>query len=469
MVPKMINALKRLVARLRSRAFGAPETCAYFSRLIAEVEETKRNFLVTGAAGTGKTTFLRCLLKRTRRNTVVLAPTGLAALNVGGQTIHSFFKLRPQDPIDPKSIVFSPLRAHLYRAIEILVIDEISMVRSDLLSAIDKVLRLHRASESPFGGCQVVLVGDYFQLPPVVRQELEPILQNLFGGPFFFDAPVFRESAFRCFDLGKVFRQSDSEFIDLLGRARTASLSDEDLVRLNSRHVSLVGRAPKEAVVLTTKRKASSQINREHLSKLPGDPVTYEAALDGSMRDRHQARLKGADTSNVPDDDEADDFPAPLRLRLKLGARIIMLRNDSRKRWVNGSIGSVRSLSPDSIGVKLASGFHLIERETWDQVAFDSRGSQIESRVQGAFRQFPMRLAWALTIHKAQGQSLDCVSLELAGGAFAAGQSYVALSRCTRFDGLYLSSELRRQDVFLDTRVQHFHERVHHTVYGDAA
>lgn len=316
-----------------------PLDVEYFRPVLDLLNGTTKSALVTGKAGTGKSTFLRYFVANTGKRLVVLAPTGLAALNVKGQTIHAFFKFKP-GLLEPEDLRFHPLRAHLYRAIDALVIDEVSMVRVDLMNAIDLSLRRHRGNSEPFGGVQLILIGDLFQLPPVTPDQLAEHCVKKYGGPYFFNAPVFA-SGFNlaCFELSRVMRQQSRPFVDLLGRVRIAAQTDEDLIRLHDRHVSVTGPAPDAAVVLTTTNPIASRINRAGLAALPGDETAYEAVLSGSLKATYDRLLLKCQGN--PDQLERaleTSFPVSIRLTLKPGAKLIMIKNDSRKRWVNGSL-----------------------------------------------------------------------------------------------------------------------------------
>lgn len=391
---------------------------------------------ITGKAGTGKSTLLHYLHATTTKAVAVVAPTGIAAINVGGQTIHSFFHFQPQ-VIKPHEL--RPCRdASLMRRLDMLIVDEVSMVRADLMDGIDAALRLNRGRpQTPFGGVQIVLIGDLFQLPPVVReQEVKDYLHHRYGAPYFFGAPALRTTAFGVIDLQKVYRQTDTVFLDLLNKIRERRLDGNTLELLNSR-VTAFGclEDRSEYVTLTPTNEAAFQINMAFLKRLPMPETDFEAVVAGKFD-------RGA-------------YPTDPTLRLRRGARVMMLKNDPSKRWVNGTMGTVSELSPEQVCVAINGSSHQVERYTWENVeyCFDRNTGRIDQRVVGKFQQYPLRLAWALTIHKSQGQTLDRVCLDLGAGAFAHGQTYVALSRCTSLQGIALSRPIFPTDVIFDDAV----------------
>lgn len=391
---------------------------------------------VTGRAGTGKSTLLHLLVEETRRRVAVVAPTGLAAINVGGQTIHSFFRL------PPRFVDVRELRAlrhtTVMKNIDLLVIDEVSMVRSDLMDGIDHTLRLNRRSDEPFGGVQLALFGDLWQLPPVVR---EPELKEYFaahGGPWFFQAKAWQECGGGSVELGRIYRQQDDPgFMRILQQVRDGEPDDEAMGLLNGR---VVGRAildgPDAPIVLTGTNQAAFRENSRRLSALGGKLVNYAAEVTGRF--------------------DPGAFPTEPELLLRAGARVMFLKNDPEQRWVNGSFGTVVALGDEGPTVELADGTaHLVKPSAWENIAYqyDRPGKQITREVVGSYRQLPLRLGWAITIHKSQGQTFDHVYVDLAGGAFSHGQVYVALSRCRSLAGLTLARPVRQQEVLLDFSV----------------
>lgn len=398
------------------------------------IRDGEGHLFVTGRAGTGKSTLLRALRAATDQELVVVAPTGLAAVNVGGQTIHSFFGLPPR-LIRPDDIRRSR-NGQVMRKLAFLVIDEVSMVRSDLMWAIDQSLRVNRGRpREPFGGVRLVLFGDLHQLPPVVQEaEVATHLEQEFGGPFFFSVPALREGAgTQRLELTQVFRQSDEALISVLNRIRDGEANEEDLAELNARvaPIRTLGEGEK-FVILTPTNAAAQRINTAYLDALPGRAHTYEAGITGDFT-----------TASHPTDSA---------LILKPGAKVILLRNDPDRRWVNGTIARIARLEEKKVFVEVAGREHELEPASWEQrrYAYDKTEEKIVGTVAGTFRQYPVRLAWALTIHKAQGLTLDNVYIDLGRGTFAHGQAYVALSRCRSLEGLALARTLTPRDILFD-------------------
>ena len=402
-----------------------------YAPLLEDVLTSRRNLFLTGRAGTGKTTLLKKILRMVGDKAVVLAPTGLAAVNAGGQTIHSFFKFPPRllDKADVKK-----MRAQrMVRAIDTMVIDEISMVRSDMLQCIDEMLRLNRSDGRPFGGVRMILSGDLHQLPPVVEAQVEPILQDTFGGPWFFKAHSFGHAQFRLAALKHVFRQEDETFIGILNGMRNGRLSREQVEVLDSRVTKRsAAEASETHIVLTPNNNAAWRINQRRLEELPGEPYAFECSTDGQYEER--------------------SFPTDAVLELKVGARVMLIKNDHQGRWVNGSIGTVEALSDKDAYVSINGETHRIAPQAWEKYRyeFDSDKKSVNRQVVGSFRQLPLRLAYAVTIHKSQGMTLDNVYIDFDNGMFAHGQSYVAFSRCRSLEGLELSRQLRPRDIIID-------------------
>lgn len=392
------------------------------------------NLFITGRAGTGKSTLLRCLARGIGEQGVIVAPTGLAAVNVGGQTIHSFFGLPPR-LIRPDDIKRSR-NGRLMREMSLLIIDEVSMVRSDLMWAIDQSLRLNRGRpREPFGGIRLVLFGDMHQLPPVVQEvEVARHLEDVHGGPFFFSHSALRDGAGTVLlELEQVFRQSDPRFLSVLNHIREGEIGEQDMEVLNE-CVNPV-RTLQEGepyVILTPTNAAASRINLAYLDALPGQPQAFEASVTGEF--------------------SAGAQPTDQTLVLKPGAKVIMLRNDPDRRWVNGSIARIGRVTDKRVWIEIGGKEHEIEPASWEsrRYAFDQAANKIVETIAGSFKQFPVRLAWALTIHKSQGLTLDKVYIDLGRGTFAHGQTYVALSRCRTLEGLALARPLRTTDVNFD-------------------
>ncbi|MFN0013904.1 MAG: ATP-dependent RecD-like DNA helicase [Saprospiraceae bacterium] len=418
-----------------------------FRYALDALEKEGRSMFVTGRAGTGKSTLLQLFKNTTRRKTAVLAPTGVAALNVHGQTIHSFFGFPPRI-ITPQEASRRTSRKdllRLYRNLETLVVDEISMVRADILDGINLFLQVNRENMAPFGGVQVVLFGDPFQLPPVVTND--PVERSYFtdyyDSPYFFSAKVFRESDFapEMLELGKVFRQESRHFLRLLEAVRINELDHDDLESLNIRH--LPGFAETEGYITLCARNATAdRINRDELLRLTGREQVYLAEVKGQF--------------------DPALFPAEAALKLREGAQVMFVKNDPEKQFVNGTIGRVAELRAERVVVAVEDADGKKRTITvapleWEIVRYKaSPAGDIETESIGSFRQFPLRLAWAITIHKSQGKTFDRVLLDLGSGAFEHGQLYVALSRCRTLEGVVLRQPIRQQDVITDERVTEF-------------
>src|SRR6478609_829528 len=402
------------------------------------IQHTNRSVFLTGKAGSGKTTFLKHIISNTRKNGVVVAPTGVAAINAGGVTMHSFFQL-PFGPYIPgmqkrfngvevsdsyslfKNIRFSADKRELIRELELLVIDEVSMVRCDMLDAMDAILRYFRKSDQPFGGVQVLYIGDMYQLPPVAKNEEWELLRDFYESPFFFHSQAVLNSPPLYIELKKIYRQSDQQFIELLNRIRNNEAQREDLQLLNKKFDNQFNPAAGENyITLCTHNYKADSVNAAELAKLKGTVHRFRGSITGEFSDKA--------------------LPTEMELQLKEGAQIIFIKNDSDplKRYYNGKLAIVKSLGEDEIRVKFPdSGQELtIERETWRNVryAYDREKESVEEEEIGSFSQFPIRLAWAITIHKSQGLTFQKAIID-AGASFTAGQVYVALSRCTSLEG----------------------------------
>lgn len=415
---------------------GYRETPA-FTKVISAVVDDRVSLFLTGDAGTGKSTLLRRLLEESRardRCVAVLAPTGCAAVNVGGQTIHSFFSIpprfiAPQEPIHPRN-------RQLLRDLDTLFIDEVSMVRSDIMAAVDRALRnARRQYGSPFGGLQVVLVGDLAQLPPVVTNEEAAFFRSEYLGPYFFQTGDFPRTHFYLVELQDPFRHPDQRFREILTNLRSNALTASDFADLNQRVTELTDLAFRNSTVtLTGKNNAANDINAMMLDHLPGDSIRFEALVEGTFPESF--------------------YPVDDLLLLKPAAKIMMARNDTAQRWVNGTIGRIAHVEPGRVQVDIDGALHLVEPEKWDNIRYqyDPATRKITHDVIGTFTQVPIRLAWAMTIHKSQGQTLDRGHLEMRHRAFAHGQTYVALSRCRTLGGLTMARPLRQSDVIVDPR-----------------
>ena len=406
------------------------------SHILEQLESDDRSpILVTGEAGTGKSTLVNYIKTQLNiPNTVVLAPTGVAALNVGGQTIHSFFRF-PFKIIDEAALVDQKTN-RLWKKVDLVVIDEVSMLRADILDGIDLVLRKAQDSREPFGGVRILLVGDFFQLPPVIPNHEHQILaQRGYSGPYAYNSNVLENYPPVHFELSKVYRQRDADFVNILSDLRVARNVEQAVVGINDACVG-THREGHTPVLLTSTNAIANRYNISGLAALGSDPLKYECKTKGKFT--------------------ASRAPAPESLALKKGARVMAVRNDPLKRWVNGSLGTVVDLSPEEVFVRFDSGpsVRKIEPEKWDMINYKWNEAELKmvETTTASFQQMPLILAWAVTIHKAQGLTLDDVRIDLGRGAFAMGQAYVALSRARTLAGLSLTVPLRVEDVNIGMR-----------------
>lgn len=428
-----------------------PEITEEFRHALDLIENTSKSVFITGKAGTGKSTLLRHFLLTTNKKVAVIAPTGIAALNVGGQTIHSFFGL-PPTVILPGGIHVLRSKIKVMNQIEVLVIDEVSMVRSDVMKGIDLSLRKHRKRMSEaFGGVQMVFVGDLFQLPPVLRDDEYMQLHQWFQGMYFFDA-LPESFRYELIELTRVFRQGTDEalFLGILNRIRTNELRNEDLELLNQQY-NPYAELDDHSIFLTARRDHARMINERKLSELSSPPRTYAGRLTGKFKEQFDKGDRGLEQR----------LPAPLQLTLKAGAKVMMLKNDSEKRFVNGTIAWVKELEEKEILIATDEGDFWVRADVWQDIryAVDKKTGELREEVLGSFHQFPMQLAYAVTIHKSQGKTFDRVTIDIGKGAFAHGQLYVALSRCTSLEGITLNKPIRLEDVIVDERIAEFQER----------
>ena len=416
-----------------------------FARALDLMEKSSENVFVTGRAGTGKSTLLTYFRDNTRKDIAVLSPTGVGAVNVKGQTIHSFFGFKPNVTLNKiKKRYKGDNPDNIYKKIDAIVIDEISMARADLLDCVDKFLRLNGPSErKPFGGIQMVFIGDLYQLPPVVTGEEKEIFRLHYRSPYFFDATVFESFKMEFIELEKIYRQKDQKFIDLLNAVRNNSVTDEQIASLNSRcDPSFEPLKNDFYVYLTTTNAMADVVNSKRLEELTGRTRSFLGLLEGNFGKEY--------------------MPTSVDLKLKKGAQVMLLNNDKLGRWVNGTIGEITELEIDGAGdghvaVRLSDGDEVdIEPFTWEIFKFSLEGNELVSKAIGSFTQFPIKLAWAMTIHKSQGKTFDRVIIDIGRGTFTHGQTYVALSRCVAFDGIILKKPILKKHIWMDWRVVSF-------------
>lgn len=418
-----------------------------FQTSIDLIQETNESFFLTGKAGTGKSTFLNYIVDNTFKNFVVVAPTGIAAVNVKGVTIHSFFQfpLRPLllDDEDIKVFSKNSEKRKVIASMDTLIIDEISMVRADLIDGIDYSLRVNGGNPNlPFGGKQVIFVGDIFQLEPVtIRNSGEKkIINEIYNSSYFYNAKVFEKVNLFTLELHKVYRQTDPSFISLLDKVRTKETSKQDIEKINSRVFSEIELNKKKfAITLTTTNDLAERVNSIKLSELKTNQFIYEAEVSGEF--------------------EESKYPTEFELTLKEGAQVIFIKNDTDKRWVNGTIGEISELNERSIKVKLKDGtIHSVEKRNWENIKYlyNKEKKKIEQEIIGTFNQYPLKLAWSITIHKSQGLTFDKVVIDFGNGTFASGQAYVALSRATTFEGLFLKQKMHTTDICVADEIKDF-------------
>ena len=418
------------------------------------IQFTRQSFFLTGKAGTGKSTFLRYVCEHTKKKHIVLAPTGIAAINAGGSTLHSFFKLPfyPLLPDDPnfslrggklhQFLKYSSEHRKLIKEVELIIIDEISMVRADIIDFIDKVLRVYSQNmREPFGGKQILLVGDVYQLEPVLKSDEREIINRFYPTPYFFSARVFQQMKLVSIELTKVYRQSDPVFVNVLDHIRNNTVTAADLQLLNTRHGVQVKQDENDmCITLATRRDTVDYINYNKLAELPDKSVIMRGEIKGDFPE--------------------NSLPTQMELEIKLGAQIIFIKNDFEKRWVNGTIGTIVGIDEeDTIYIMTENGEEYdVKQETWRNIrySYNETEKKIEEEELGVFIQYPIRLAWAITIHKSQGLTFSKAIIDFTGGVFAGGQAYVALSRCTSLKGMQLQKEITRGDIFVRPEIIQF-------------
>ncbi len=416
---------------------------------LRRMEETSDHIFLTGKAGTGKSTLLEHFRETTKKNIAVVAPTGVAALNVRGQTVHSFFAFTPGITVTTVKPYYGK-RKKMFEELQTLIIDEISMVRADLLDCVDKFLRINRNNETPFGGVQIIFIGDLYQLPPVITDGEEKIFSDHYTSGYFFASHAFQsiENTIAYIELEKAYRQTDAGFLEILDAVRIAETTTSHIAALNKQHDPLFKENGNDFYIhLKTTNAAAEAWNRMKLDGLKTQLHMFKGIVEGDFKER-----------NLPTNEE---------LVLKEGAQVMLLNNDKAKRWVNGDIGKITRIekSPengDAISVTLLDSREItVSQYTWEIIQFyyDEFAGRIESRVVASFTQLPMRLAWAVTIHKSQGKTFDRVVIDFGHGTFADGQAYVALSRCRTLEGIVLAVPLQQKHIFINGKVKEFMAR----------
>lgn len=419
------------------------------------VKNTNISLFLTGKAGTGKTTFLKHIQNTCNKRLVVVAPTGVAAINAGGVTMHSFFQL----PFLPfikdanhgfgqvacvnkfthfKNVKFNREKIDLLIELDMLIIDEVSMLRADMLDCIDETLKYYRRNQLPFGGVQVLLIGDMFQLPPVTSDNEWTLMSQYYKSPFFFSSEVYQQLNPAHLELNKIYRQKEERFINLLNNIRHNNMDDYDFELLQERYDPEAARYQDGLITLTTHNRTADNMNQQKLAEIESEAIVFEGEINGDFNEKA--------------------LPAEKALNLKEGAQIMFIKNDLEKRYFNGKLAKIKRIAKDEIIVEFEEGNELkIERETWKNIRYNLNRdeNQIEEEEIGSFKQFPIRLAWAITIHKSQGLTFDKLAID-AGASFAAGQVYVALSRCRTFDGLTLLSRIYQNSILSDERIVAF-------------
>lgn len=406
------------------------------------VEKTDMSLFLTGKAGTGKTTFLREVVRYTKKKCIVLAPTGIAAVNAGAMTIHSFFQfgLGPfvQGVIEPKSdFRINKSKLELIRHLQLLIIDEVSMVRADLMDHIDVELRRIRRNSKPFGGVQLLMIGDLQQLPPIAHGGEDELLRQYYKTLYFFSSSALKSMKYSCIELKNVYRQTDRHFIEILNHARDCTLTSQDISDLNARYIPGFSPKPEDGYIrLMTHNRQVDYVNETEMEKLDSKPYTFVAAVTGTFPE--------------------ESYPTADSLTLKKGAQVMFIKNDPERRFINGTLGEVKSIDKNSIAVRLAESGTVIDVEPveWQNIRyqFDEESKEISSKQIGRFKQYPLKAAWAITVHKSQGLTFDKAIIDV-HAAFSPGQAYVALSRCRTLDGLVLSSPVSASVFMRDNAV----------------
>jgi ATP-dependent exoDNAse (exonuclease V) alpha subunit len=407
-----------------------------FKQALDQMKTGQNPLFITGNAGTGKSTLLSIFLKNNKKNVVVLAPTGVAALNVKGMTIHSFFGFQPGITVDKAREKGNKVKNNsLLRSMEMIIIDEISMVRADLLDCIDAYLKAAFRKKLPFGGIRMVFIGDLYQLSPILVSQEKAVFETLYESPYFFSAKVMKEVSFELLELEKIYRQKDISFIEVLNAIRKNSVTEEQLAFINKRVIKVEDEG---FIHLTTTNKEVSRINEEKLEKLPGKLYTFNAIIEGEFN--------------------ASNSPTAEGLKIKKQSQVMLLTNHPEGLWVNGTVGTVTGIDDEEIIIETQDGETIsVGQHKWDlyQYRLDEKSSSLVQDVIGSFIQYPLCLAWAITVHKSQGKTFDRAIVDLSG-SFATGQAYVALSRCRSFDGLILKKPVQKGHIRVDPHVVRF-------------
>ena len=442
------------------------ELTAELENAFSIVEGTNVSVFITGKAGSGKSTFIDYFRENTKKNAVYLAPTGVAALNIRGKTIHSMFQFPPK-VISKDEIYKNKYNKEirdLFKNIDTVFIDEISMTRADIIDGIDYILKTHRHNSDPFGGAQIVFTGDLYQLPPVISDRekvavtfngepfyegtLKGYFEKVYRSQYFFDSRAFKNAAFQFIEFKNIFRQrGDAEFLVMLNEIRENNIGSTTLSRLNKQYISDYAASKDEPrITLCTTNARAKEINDRFLSELETPMFIYKAELSGEFENDYSDR----------------EYPADAKLYLKVNSQVMMIKNDRDRIWVNGSMGIVKSLKKNAVVIHIDGKDRTIEQETWETVEYEynEEDKSVNTIVTGVFRQYPVKLAWAITIHKSQGKTFDNVIIDLESGAFAHGQTYVALSHCKTLEGIILNKPIKRQDIILDPKVSSFFRKM---------
>ncbi len=401
---------------------------------------SNHSLFITGKAGTGKSTLLKKFVENSKsKNLAILAPTGVAAVNVEGATIHSFFGMKPNITAEEIKAEGLGKEKILLKNLEIMIVDEISMVRADLLDCMDEKLRIAKKNRLPFGGIRFIFFGDLSQLPPIISRDEEQSFKTKYRSPYFFEANamsfVYSMGSMKVVELDQIFRQTDLQFIDILNEIRENKLSETNLNFLNQK---CFGKKPNDKTIFVCSTNVvANSINQNNLNNLTTESQTYKAVISGSF--------------------SQSSYPTDIELSLKKDCRVMFCKNDGRKRFVNGTLGTISEVLKNSVVVQIDNGDKIeVTKALWSVYGYDSNGDTLQKKVIGSFEQIPLKLAWAITIHKAQGKTFDEVVVDMGRGAFAHGQTYVALSRCRSLEGLILTNQLTQKDIIFDNRIYDF-------------